>query len=186
MGPLGRRTFTRTCVEIGWTDSESRSVVETPTIRVNDAFTRGGAQIVGGQHSRTVGVGSDLDYVRGIHTIRTGLQLDAARWRSDDTSNYLGTFTFESLDEFLAGRPRSYTRRIGDPNIRFDNPQGGIYLQDDARVRRNLTLSAGLRYEAQSHLSDVNNLAPRVGVTWAPLAGGRRRCVRAGGCSTTG
>ena len=173
MGPLGRRAFTRTRVEIGWTDSESRSVVETPTIRVNDAFTRGGAQIAGGQHSRTVGVGSDLDYVRGIHTIRTGLQLDAARWRSDDTSNYLGTFTFESLDEFLAGRPRSYSRRIGDPNIRFDNLQGGIYLQDDARVRRNLTLSAGLRYEAQSHLSDVNNLAPRVGVTWAPFAGGQ-------------
>ena len=38
-------------------------------------------------------------------------------WRSDDTSNYLGTYTFESLDAYEAGRPRSYTRRIGDPNI---------------------------------------------------------------------
>ena len=173
MGPLGRRAFTRTRVEIGWTDSESRSVVETPTIRVNDAFTRGGAQIAGGQRSRTFGVGSDLDYVRGIHTLRTGLQLDAARWRSDDTSNYLGTYTFESLDEFLAGRPRSYTRRIGDPNIEYTNIQGGLYIQDDARVRRNLTLSAGVRYEAQSHLSDADNVAPRVGLTWAPFASGR-------------
>ena len=118
MGPLGRRAFTRTRLQIGWTDSESRSAVEAPTIRVNDAFTRGGAQVAGGQHSRTFGIGSDLDYVRGIHTIRTGIQIDAARWRSDDTTNYLGTYTFESLDAFLTGRPRSFTRRIGDPTIR--------------------------------------------------------------------
>jgi hypothetical protein len=170
IGPLGRRAFTRTRVQFGWTDSESRSAVEAPTIRVNDAFTRGGAQIGGGQHSRAFGFGSDLDYVRGIHTIRTGIQIDAARWRSNDTTNYLGTYTFESLDAFLAGQPRSYTRRVGDPNIRYTNTQGGIYIQDDARVRRNLTLSAGVRYEAQTHVRDFNNVAPRVGITWAPFA----------------
>ena len=173
MGPLGRRAFTRTRVEVGWTDSDSRSAVEVPTIRVNDAFTRGGAQIAGGQHSRNIGLGSDLDYVRGIHTIRTGVQIDAARWRSDDTTNYLGTYTFESLDAFQAGRPRSYTRRIGDPHIRYTNLQGALYAQDDARVRRNLTVSAGLRYETQNHTSDFDNVAPRVGVTWAPFAGGQ-------------
>ena len=173
MGPLGRRAFTRTRVQVAWTDSESSSATEAPTIRVNDAFTRGGAQIAGGQHSRSVGLGSDLDYVRGIHTVRTGVQVDASRWRSDDTSNYLGTYTFESLDAFLAGRPRSYTRRLGDPNIRYANVQGGVYVQDDARIRRNLTLSAGVRYEAQTHLSDFDNVAPRVGVTWAPFAGGQ-------------
>ena len=65
-----------------------------------------------------------------------------ARWQSNDTSNYLGTYTFESLEAFDAGRPRSYTRRIGDPNIRYNNLQGAVYVQDDMRVRRNLTLSA--------------------------------------------
>ena len=34
-------------------------------------------------------------------------------------------------------------------------------------MRRNLTLSGGLRYEAQTHVSDFNNLMPRLGVTWA-------------------
>jgi hypothetical protein len=173
MGPLGRRAFTRTRLRLAWSDSEQRSAVEVPTIRVNDAFTRGGAQVAGGRHSRTIGLGSDLDYVRGIHTIRTGLQVDGSRWRSDDTNNYLGTYTFESLEAFEVGRPRSYTRRIGDPNIRYSDVQGGIYVQDDARVRRNLTLSAGVRYEAQSHLDDFNNVAPRVGATWAPFASGR-------------
>jgi hypothetical protein len=173
IGPLGRRGFLRTRLQFSWSDSESQSAVEAQTIRVNDAFTRGGAQIAGGQHSRALMLGSDIDYVRGIHTVRTGLQIDASRWRSNDTSNYLGTYTFESLAAFEANQPRSFTRRIGDPNLRYQNFQGAFYVQDDARVRRNLTLSAGLRYEAQTHVRDHDNLAPRFGITWAPFASGQ-------------
>jgi hypothetical protein len=46
-------------------------------------------------------------------------------------------------------------------------------VQDDIRVRQNLSLSPGIRYEAQTHMSDYNNVAPRFGVTWSPGAGGR-------------
>jgi hypothetical protein len=173
MGPVGRRMFVRSRLQVYWTDSESRAAVEAPTIRVNDAFTSGGAQVSGGEHNRSVNFAGDFDYVRGIHTFRTGLAVDASSIRSDDASNYLGTYTFESLDEFLAGRPRSYTRRIGDPNVSYRNFQGAVYVQDDIRVRRNLTLSPGVRYEAQTHLSDYNNVAPRFGITWSPFRSGR-------------
>ncbi|HJU42970.1 MAG TPA: TonB-dependent receptor [Vicinamibacterales bacterium] len=172
IGPLGRRAFLRTRFQFSWNDSENVSAVEARTIRVHDSFTSGGAQVTGGQHTRTITVGSDLDYVRGNHTWRFGLQADAARWRSDEASNYLGTYTFESLAAYEAGRPRSYTQRIGDPNLRYENFQGAVYAQDDYRVRRNLTLSAGLRYEAQTHFADYNNVMPRFGVTWAPFAAG--------------
>ena len=83
---------------------------------MNDAFTRGGAQVGGGQRSCGFTFGSDLDYVRGIHSLRTGILVDGGSVRADDTSNYLGTYTFESLAAYEAGRPRSYTRRIGDPH----------------------------------------------------------------------
>ena len=169
IGPLGRRAFLRTRLQVAWTDTENTSAVEARTIRVHDAFTSGGAQVSGGQHARTLVLGSDLDYVRGNHTIRTGVQVDASRWRSNDASNYLGTYTFESLDAYEAGRPRSYTQRIGDANLRYENVQGAFYAQDDIRVRRNLTLSAGLRYEAQTHAGDYDNLMPRLGITWAPF-----------------
>lgn len=167
IGPLGRRGFLRTRFGFNWSDSDSHSIVEEQTIRVQESFTRGGAQVRGGQHSRTFVLGSDLDYVRGNHTWRSGLQIDAARMRSNDHSNYLGTYTFESLEAFNEGRPRSYTRRIGDPNIAYNNLQGAIYVQDDVRLRRNLTLSGGLRYEAQTHVRDFDNLMPRTGITWA-------------------
>ena len=173
IGPLGRRGFLRTRLQYSWTDSNNISAVEERTIRVHEAFTSGGAQVRGGQHSRTLMLGSDLDYVRGNHSWRFGAQVDGGRWRSDDSSNYLGTYTFESLEAYNAGRPRSYTQRIGDPNLKYENYQGALYAQDDIRVRRNLTLSAGLRYEAQSLLEDYNNIMPRLGITWAPFAGGR-------------
>ncbi|HWI17611.1 MAG TPA: TonB-dependent receptor [Vicinamibacterales bacterium] len=167
IGPLGRRGFLRTRFQYSWSDTTQTSSVEAPTIRVLDAFTRGGAQVAGGQHSKTALFGSDLDYVRGNHTWRIGTQIDASRWQSDDKSNYLGTYTFESLEAYEAGRPRSYTRRIGDPNLEYNYLQAALYAQDDYRIRRNLTLSAGLRYEAQSHVDDYNNLMPRFGVTYA-------------------
>ena len=172
IGPLGRRAFLRTRFGYSWTDTTNRSVFEAPTIRVIEAFTSGGAQVAGGQHGRTGLFGSDLDYVRGNHTYRVGTQIDASRWRSDDQSNYLGTYTFESLDAYNAGTPRSYTRRIGDPNLQYNYLQGAIYAQDDIRVRRNLTLSGGVRYEAQMHVRDLDNVMPRFGVTWAPGAAG--------------
>lgn len=173
IGPLGRRAFLRTRLQYSWNDTNNVPAVEARTIRVHDAFTSGGAQLRGGQHSRTFMFGGDLDYVRGIHSWRFGLQVDASRWRSDEASNYLGTYTFESLDAYEAGRPRSYTQRIGDPNLKYENYQGVFYAQDDIRVRRNLTLSAGLRYEAQTHVGDYNSVMPRLGITYAPFTGGQ-------------
>lgn len=172
-GPLGRRFFINTRLQLGWDDSESTSVFEAPTIRVVDWFTSGGQQISGGRHTRRVNLASDLDYVRGIHSMRAGIVLDGGWYRSDDSSNYLGTYTFASNDDFLAGRPRSYTRRVGDPNIRYGNLQTGVYVQDDIRVRRGLTLSPGIRYELQTHVEGIGNIGPRFGLTWAPFKDGK-------------
>ncbi len=172
-GPLGRRFFTNTRASLGWSDTATRSVFDGPTLQVLDEFTSGGRQLTGGTRRKTINLQSDLDYVRGIHSVRTGVQLDGGTYHSDDAANYLGTYTFESLAAFQAGTPRSYTRRDGNANINYKNLQAGIYLQDDIRVRKNLTLSPGVRYELQTHLSDVNNFGPRFGLTWSPGKSGK-------------
>ena len=172
-GPLGRRSFARSRIQFSWADSDASSATEAPTIRVLDAFTRGGAHRDGGEHSRVLNIGSDLDYVIGRHSIRSGLMLDASSYRSDARSNYLGTYTFDNLAAFVAGRPSNYSRRVGDPIITFRMLQGGVYLQDDIRLRKNLTITPGLRYEMQTHVRDNASLGPRFGATWAPFAGGQ-------------
>ena len=63
-----------------------QSVLEAPTVRVLDSFTSGGQQLAGSRRSTTATVASDLDYVRGKHSIRTGVQFDALRLRSNEAS----------------------------------------------------------------------------------------------------
>lgn len=172
VGPLGRRFFTNTRLNVGWSDSDRRSVVEAPTVRILDAQTLGGAQKAGGRHSRDVNFASDLDYVRGIHSVRVGMAIDANWFRSNESDNYFGTYTFESIQAFDADRPRSYTRRIGDPNVSYFNAQTAIYLQDDIRLRRGLSITPGVRVETQTHIKGVV-AGPRVGATWAPFQNGK-------------
>ena len=172
-GPLGRRFVLNTRLSVFGSDSVARSAVEAPTIIVNDAFSSGGAQRRGGTHGRNYWLNSDLDYVRGIHSVRTGVEIQFVRFETDSESNYLGTYVFESLAAYQAGRPRNFTRRLGDPRVRYTNVQGGMYIQDDIKVRKGLTITGGVRYEAQTHVPDALNFAPRGGFTWAPFKNGK-------------
>ena len=105
--------------------------------------------------------------------VRTGIAVEGRHYRTDSASNYLGTYTFSNGETFLEGRPRNYTRRIGDPLIAYANIEAAVYAQDDIRLRPNLTFSPGLRYEVQTHVHDWSGFGPRLGLTWAPGTNGR-------------
>lgn len=172
-GPLGRRMYTESRLQMIWSSSESVASVEAPTIRVIDAFTSGGAQTRGGQRQFEIEAATDLDYVSGMHSWRVGGLVEGGRYRSDDMINYFGTYTFASLTAFNAGRPSNYTRRKGDPNITYSAWRAGFYVQDDWRVARSVLLSVGVRGGFQTLVSDPFNLSPRVTVGWAPFRGGK-------------
>jgi Carboxypeptidase regulatory-like domain len=172
-GAVGRRMFSESRLQVHWSDSRSTPAFEAPTVRVLDAFTNGGAQQSGGRRAVDFEAATDLDYVRGAHSFRTGVLVEGGRYRSNLFSNYLGTFTFASLADYEAGRPSNYTRRIGDPNVEYSNLQFGVYAQDDHRLARSLMLSYGLRYEAQTLLDDQKNFSPRATLTWSPFKSGR-------------
>lgn len=173
VGPIGRRFVTNTRFMMNVSKSDTRSVFEGPTTVVQGEFTSGGAQRKGGSESRMFSFQQDLDYVRGLHSFRAGLMMDGGYTATSTSVNYLGTYTFESLDAFLQGKPRSYTQRIGDPTFSYWNVQTALYLQDDWRPRKNISVSLGLRYETQVRVQDRVNFAPRAGFTWSPLKSGR-------------
>ena len=129
--------------------------------------------MTGGVNQKDFELNSDFNYVRGIHTMRAGVQLEGRHYRTDSASNYLGTFIFSSNDDFLIGKARNYTRRIGDPLITYSHLESAVYVQDDLRLRPNLTFSPGLRYEVQTHVHDFSGFGPRLGLTWAPGKNGR-------------
>jgi Carboxypeptidase regulatory-like domain len=179
-GPLGRKWFGESRLQLRWRSIDATSLTEAPTVKVLDAFSSGGAQQAGGSDATELEWATNVDWVRGKHAVRLGSLVEGGWYKSDSRTNYLGTFTFTSNADFEAGRPASYSRRIGDPLVDYSHFQAGVFVQDDWRLRKNLTVSFGVRQELQTHLGDALNVAPRAGFTWAPFKSGKTS-IRGGG-----
>ena len=63
------------------------------------------------------------------------------------------------------------TYTTGLPGAEVTYYDVGLYVQDDWRIKPNITLSSGLRFETQNAIHDHGDWAPRLGFAWG--VGGR-------------
>jgi hypothetical protein len=70
--------------------------------------------------------------------------------------------------------PTQFTLNSGTPFASVGQYDLGFFIQDDWRIRPNLTLSGGLRWETQDNISDYRDFAPRISIAWAPGAKGSK------------
>ena len=75
----------------------------------------------------------------------------------------------------LGGGATQFSKNAGIPGISGGQADVGIFAGDDWRVRPNLTLNLGLRYETQTNIHNWTDFAPRVGIAWAPGATTKNR-----------
>jgi hypothetical protein len=68
----------------------------------------------------------------------------------------------------LGGWPSQFSITAGQQLTAFSQLDAGVFVQDDWRASPRLSVNLGLRYEAQTHLRDWGNIAPRVSFAWAP------------------
>ncbi len=128
---------------------------------------------------------ANLSHQRGAHAFRTGVDVIHNDLAITFPRANKGSYGFSSLAAFNAGvySNQGFTQTFGDTSVDQSNPNFGIYVQDEWKIRPNVTLNLGLRYELQwmeTIVTDTNNVSPRAGVAWSPF-GSDRTTVRASG-----
>jgi hypothetical protein len=111
-----------------------------------------GATNPGFFHSRGFQIADDFDLIRGNHEVAFGGNWIRTRIETLNNRPTNGAFTFNGqaaglpLADFLLGLPSSFLQ--GNPVYDYDhNDYVGFYIQDNWRVRSNLSVNAGLRWE---------------------------------------
>jgi hypothetical protein len=84
----------------------------------------------------------------------------------------------------LGGGATQFSINTGTPFVHAGGWDAGLFVGDDWKLRPNLTVSLGLRYETQDNIRDHQDWAPRVGFAWAPgkaaSAGNQKTVIRGG------
>ena len=119
-----------------------------------------------------------LTLVRGPHTFKLGADFQRVRSVYRDLADATGTYSFESAGDFLANAPSRFRQRFGTESAQR-NTYVGIFFQGEWHPAARLTLTAGLRYERESVLEDLDNFGPRAGLALDPTGKGRS-VLRAG------
>ena len=132
--------------------------------------------------------GGDHDMKFGVNYLYSGL-------RVQDFGNMNGTFTINADQPFDPNNPRTYPERL---SIRVPGPLDfymkghfiGVFAQDKWKVTNRFTLNLGVRYDVEllptpnrdnplygddpdGYPLDTNNIAPRLGFSWAMDDNGR-------------
>ena len=83
----------------------------------------------------------------------------------------------------LGGGATQFSINGGNPELAVHQVDVGVFGGDEWRVRPNLTLNLGFRYETQTNIHDWHDFAPRVAMAWAPGGSAKTRAktvLRAG------
>lgn len=87
----------------------------------------------------------------GGHRYKLGGLLNASRYDQQTAINPYGTYTYNSLEDFLANTPALFQRTIGAPNTKGSAINAAGYLGDTWRQSRSFQLTYGVRVEGSSY-----------------------------------
>ncbi len=139
-----------------------------PTVTVTGNFTGGGSS--GGTQTSTQDHYEVQNYTSvqlAKNFIRAGLRVRTDRTAQFSTQNANGTFSYATIANYLTNQPFQYrVASIANPRVGTHLTDVGLYAEDDWKVKPNLTLTYGLRYEAEGTINSSHDLAPRLSANY--------------------
>ena len=159
-------------------------------VQVQGAFTDGGSNQ---GNVRSIQNNYELQnytsIAHGTHFLKFGGRLRALTISNSSDPNFNGTFIFSpvfsnglqqatALQAFQGARqgqcsqsgsascPTQYSVTVGTPLVKVNWFDAGLYAEDEWRVRPNLSLTYGLRFESQNDIHDHADFAPRLGIAY--------------------
>jgi hypothetical protein len=148
-----------------------------------------------------------VSYTAGRHAIRFGGDFSNGGVDYFRAGYGRGRVDFRLLTNFLLGEVRSWRLLYGDSARDLSMKSFGLFVQDDFRATRRLTLNLGLRYDvtypvkdtrnrlanfdatqgvvqvgygiSEPYKTNYNNISPRIGMAW-DLFGTGRTILRSG------
>jgi hypothetical protein len=182
-------------------DRASKASGRGPSYLIPGVVSFGGSESLGYRFSeKTPEVAGNLSYDKGAHALKVGFSL---RYVLDsNTDPAYAQYTFATVEDYLSALNgvnrkayQNYKQTFGRPTIGYDSLFLGLYVEDSWRLRRDLTLNAGLRWDlyrvpggspdaafswSQQFGTTTGNFGPRLGLAWSPN-GSQRTVVRLNG-----
>ncbi len=168
------------------------SVSAAPKVGVGGFFNGGGSSTQSSSdHSTHLELQNITTTTKGTQAIKFGTWLRDNRDANTSSGGFNGSFTFANLNDYTGALNNFYTPGLcptGGPvtsecgstnrpikmsittgNEKFQGNlfDAALFFQDDWKVNKFLTLSGGLRWETQNHVSDHSDFAPRAAFAYA-------------------
>ena len=116
--------------------------------------------------NNTFEIYDSLNFTRGRHQMKAGVQFQLIHNNTENNTRQSGRWGFNSLETFLAGSANSFIiapRELADPQREFRQKFLAAFIQDDIKLREDLTLNVGLRSEWAGTISETQGR-----IAWLP------------------